>query len=345
MSLTRRELLNRAALGAGAVALGDLGTLLAAHPASATTAASPKSGHLEGPSTASASANTSRTAAELFATLQRGSSIDLQGEMIAANDVADVPAGVTVQNGTFLGEMHLYDANRLTFEGCTFVGDPTTELKSICKFLGGDGWLVDNCVFRGGIVASQLGIGLNTRLPGRRASVPQNWTVGNCTFLPLDGQWGEYPQAHSIYCLTSPQVPMNAHIDNSTFTGTPFGAPLKLGGTGYSPHIEGVRGVTVTNCVFDGAPDGAGRCLAVLTQGQRTDVMLSGCTLTSTQGAVPWVQAMDGARLRMENTELPLGVVEYATWWRLVIFFPTDEKIRVEPGRKPRDILGHISWA
>ena len=85
----------------------------------------------------------------------------------------------------------------MTFEHCTFVGDPTTELKTICKFLGGDGWLVDDCVFKGGVVASQLGIGLNTRWPGRRAAVPQNWTVRNCTFLPLDGQWGDYPQAHS----------------------------------------------------------------------------------------------------------------------------------------------------
>ena len=46
----------------------------------------------------------------------------------------------------------------------------------------------------------------------------------------------------------------------------------------------------------------------------------------------------------MQNTELPLGVVEYATWWRLAIFFPTEQKITVAPGRKPRDIAGHISW-
>ena len=116
---------------------------------------------------------------------------------------------------------------------------------------------------------------------------------------------------------------------------------MKLGGTGYSPHIEGVRGVTVTNCVFDGAPDDAGRCLAVLTQGQRTDVILDGCTLTSSQGAVPWVQAMDGARVRMQNTELPLGVVEYATWWR---WRSSSRPSRRSPWRPAgnHDIPGHI---
>ena len=129
-------------------------------------------------------------------------------------------------------------------------------------------------------MASQLGMGLNTRLPGRPSSSAPELDGQELHLLPLDGRWDESPQAHSIYCLTSPQVSMNAHIDNCTFTGTRFGAPLKLGGTGFTPHIEGVRGVTVTNCVFDGAPDDAGRCLAVLTQGQRTDVVLDGCTLT-----------------------------------------------------------------
>ena len=147
MSLTRRELLNRVALGAGAVVLGDLGTLLAARPASATTAASARSGHLP---KGFAATDATRTAAEFFATLRPGSSVDLGGEVIVGNDVDTVPPGVTVQNGTFLGETHLFDANRLTFQHCTFIGDPTTERKTICKFLGGDGWLVDDCVFRGG---------------------------------------------------------------------------------------------------------------------------------------------------------------------------------------------------
>jgi len=331
MSLTRRQLLERTALGAGVVAFGDLGTLLAASPASATSGLRRQ---VAG----------TRTAAELFGSLRPGSSVDLHGEMIEGTDVDSVPAGVTVQNGTFLGQMQLYDADRVTLEGCTFIGDPTTELKTICKFLGGDGWQVLDSTFRGGVVASQLGMGLNTRAKGRQ-TVPTNWLVDSCTFLPLDGQWGEYPQGHAIYCLTSPRVRMNARIEHCSFSGSPFGAPLKLGGTGNDPHREGVKGVVVTDCVIGGVPDDAGRCLAVLTQGQRTNVALSGCTLTAPEGAIPWVQAMDGALVSLENTELPQGVVEYATWWRGGFIFQTEKKITVAPGEQPPDIPHHIEWS
>lgn len=258
-------------------------------------------------------------------------------------DVDEVATDVTVRNGTFAGgEMHLYDADGLTFDNCTFVGEPTRELNTVCKFLGGRGWRVLNCRFRGGVVKSQLGMGLNSRVLGDR-QVPTRWLVSDCVFEPLDGQWGEYPQGHNVYCLTDPKVDMQARIDHCTIVGSRFGAALKLGGTGNDPRFEGVRGVLVTNCVITGVLDDAGRALAVLTQGNRTRVMLRDCTLICDTGTTPWVQAMDDAKIRMENTQLPDGVTSWTTWFRLVWFNP-DEKVVTPPGEEPPRRVGGIVW-
>ena len=259
------------------------------------------------------------TSSELFASLEPGQFVDLAGETITANDVAHVPDDVTIRGAAFVGQMHLTDAQRLTFDVCSFTADPATTFQSLCKFLGGHGFHVIGCTFRGGKVASQLGVGLNTHERGDRA-VPTDWLIDRCRFEPLAGQWGTYPQGHNIYVLTDPTVPMGGRIERCILMGSPFGAALKLGGTGNDPHREGITGVVVSECEITGVHDGAGRALAVLTQGARTDVELDGCTLRCTTGTRPWVQAMDGATCRMVDTRLPDGWVNHATWyvWRIL---------------------------
>jgi hypothetical protein len=249
---------------------------------------------------------------ELFATLEPGSEVDLKGASITSDDVDVVPANVTITSGTFIGEMNLYDAKGLIFSNCTFEGG-NGELHSLVKFLGGEKFIVSDCTFQGGVVMSQLGIGLNSRVH-RSRQCPMGWAVQGCVFEPLDGQAGEYPQGHQMYCLTTPRIDMGATIEDCVLMGSPYGAPLKLGGTGNYWRSEGVKGITVERCDITGMIDEAGRILCVLTQGARTDVELIDCTLRGIGGR-PWVQANDGARCRMANISLPNGVTNSATWY------------------------------
>ena len=254
-----------------------------------------------------------RTSAELFASLQPGERAELAGETISACDVDEVPAGVTIADANFVGQMHLYDAHDIAFELCDFTSDPLVELHSQCKFLGGSGWRVSGCTFHGGQVASQLGVGLNTRQQGK-AAMPTGWLVEQCAFGPIEAQWGTYPQGHSVYVLASPRWEMGGRIDGCSMRSGQVGAPLKLGGTGNYWRSEGVRGVQVTGCDITGELDEAGRVLAVLTQGARTDVELQGCTLIG-EGGAPWVQAMDGAHCRLTDSVLPQGMHSFARWY------------------------------
>ena len=102
MSLTPSRALYCVALGAGAVALGDLGHSPLRQPrvcydgdVDHVRPPPPPERlrrHGRGPHRGSSSA-----------TLRPGSSVDLGGEVIVGNDVDTVPGGVTVQNGTSSG--------------------------------------------------------------------------------------------------------------------------------------------------------------------------------------------------------------------------------------------------
>jgi hypothetical protein len=256
-----------------------------------------------------------RTAADLFASLSPGSDVDLDGETIVGSDVDTLPSDVTVRHGRFTGETTLYDAHAVVLSECSFDGGHTNGHR-LLGMLGGTAWQVVGCTFTGGIVASQLGVGLSR---GRGVdAVPFSWAVERCTFAPLAGQWGTYPQGHNVYVLTSPRWEMGGVIDLCTMSGSPFGAALKLGGTGNQPRTEGIRGVVCSSCDITGVLDGAGRALAVLTQGARTEVELRQCTLRATDAARPTVQAMDGAMCRLLDPILPDGVITHATWYRVL---------------------------
>jgi hypothetical protein len=252
-----------------------------------------------------------RTAAELFASLEPGQTVDLDGESIASCEVDAVPAGVTIAAGFFIGELLIHGAQQLTFTLSSFTADTDVELQSTLKFLGGRGWQVLGCSFEGGWVKSHLGVGYDSSQRGQDG-LPIDWLVSGCTFDPIAKQWGSYPQGHSVYVLTSPRWPMGGRIEHCRMEVGTVGASLKIGGTGNAWRTEGVQGVVVEQCEIVGTQDDAGRCLAVLTQGARTrDVVLRDCTLRG-EGGVPWVQAMDGAHVELEGTKLPDGVRHYA---------------------------------
>lgn len=291
-------------------------------------------------------ADPTRNSADLFATLAIGESVDLQGETIAGADVDNPPDGVTITNGVFLDQTQIYSGKRMTFQNCKFVGgnERVGLDHGLLRMLGGDSWMVSACEFDGGVVDSQLGVGLNLRETG--AGYPKNWTISDCVFNTLNGQWGDYPMGHQCYVLADPSVNINGRIENCIFSGSPYGAPLKLGGTGNQPHTEGTRGVIVDGCSITGRLDTAGRILTVLTQGEKTDVTVKNCTLLvdPEDGNVqPWVQAMDGARLRMESTILPFGVKENATYFQLY-FIKKSVSASSKPGAKPPS-CGKITWA
>ena len=280
------------------------------------------------------------TSAQLFASLNTpGQTVDLKGETVTGSDVDFTSPGVTVENAVFVGQTQMFNADHVQFKNCTFTAGTSTTDHGLLRMLGGTGWIVTGCRFVGGVVASQLGVGLNSRV---KASVPMNWVIEDCTFEPNDGQWGQYPQTHHIYVLTDPGTNMNGIIDRCVLHGSPFGAGLKLGGTGNQPHSEGTKGVLVTDCHINGKLDVAGRCLTVLTQGEKTDVTVRHCTLTGTDGVIPFVQGMDGARCRFEQMDLPQGVTEHATWF-VAYFFKQEKKVTVPPGQKPPNI-GKLSW-
>ncbi len=230
-----------------------------------------------------------RTSAELFADVPAGTVIDLRGEVIQGSDVRGAAPDIHIKNGEFLGQTQIHSASGMTFESCHFHAVTDDKLQGLLRMLGGNHWSIDGCSFEGGVAATQLGVGLYA---GKEA--PINWRVTRCTFDPLAGQWGTYPQGHNIYVLTDPGVNMGGLIEDCLLSGQEFGAALKLGGTGFQPRSEGCRGVLVNRCEISGVADAAGRCLAVLTEGAKTDVTLTNCTLKG-DGAVPWVQGMDGA--------------------------------------------------
>lgn len=256
-----------------------------------------------------------RTASELFASLGPGESVDLAGEYITSDDVHDIPEKVTVMNGNFRGHLRLFGAEALTLGSCDFEADTAEEVNSVCKMQGGHAWKLLGCSYRGGWVGSHVGINLNTDTTGVRA-IPTDWVVEDCRFDPIGKQWGTFPQGHSIYCITSPRVEMNGLINRCWMKCGPVGAALKLGGTGHRPRREGARGVLVTDTTVQGTLCPDGRCLAVLSQGGRSENVCKRVTMLGDGGFPPWAQAMDGALLHMEDTICPDGFVSYATWYR-----------------------------
>jgi hypothetical protein len=245
------------------------------------------------------------TASELFASLSPGATVDLDGETITGDVVSTVPERVTVRGAAFAGGVDLYSAEQLVLDGCAF--GPAPDGVMGCRLLGGHGWRVTSCTFRGGVTMAQLNVGLDWNARRTVEGCPTDWLVEGCTFAPLDGQAGEWPQGHQLYVLTTPRVVMNGRIERCTLSGTPdYGAALKLGGTGNYWRTEGVRGVTVTGCDIAGG---------VLTQGARTDVALVSCTLRGVHGEAASVAAMDGSRCRLVSARLPDGLTYYATWY------------------------------
>lgn len=281
-----------------------------------------------------------RTIAEVVAQAAPNEVLHLAGETVQGSNVDVWPDGVIVVGGNLVGQTQVFDAHGGGFVECSFTDTSGQKLQGLLRMLGGTGWTVSGCRFVGGVVASQLDVGLNSRVA---RGCPTFWRVNGCTFEPLSGQWGTYPQGHNVYVLTDPDVDMGAMIDDCTLSGSAYGAAIKMGGTGFQPRSEGTRGVVVADCRINGVVDAAGRCLAVLTNGTKTDVTVRDCVIENINGIAPWCQAMDGARLRMERTRLPLGVVENATWYVLWVW-KTEKKVTVKPGIKPPTV-GGITWA
>lgn len=248
--------------------------------------------------------------------------------------------GTLVEGATIRGTTMLVDAQDVSFVDCEFVGDDTPN-KGILVFLGGRGCSVVNSRFRGGVQAGQLSIGLNPRVSGA-AAIPYDWTVTGCEFDAPDGQWGTYPQSHHIYALSDPTYPQNGRIVDCTFAGHPYGSCVKIGGTGNNPHFEGSRGITVAGCILNGVQGGDGRANTLLVEGERSEAVVADCDFTATN-AMPYLQAVDGARLRVTGADLPQGIIEYSSWYWLRIF-KQSKKAVAAPGSKPPNI-GGISWA
>lgn len=267
------------------------------------------------------------TASELFATLHPGDVYDAKGEAFDGDAAANVPDGVTVRGATFIGYTDLYQANALTLDDCTF-------LPSL-RMLGGNDWAVTACTFRGGVVMSQLNVGQNWNVRTREGC-PMNWLIEDCLFEPLDGQAGDYPQGHQLYVLTTPRFEMGGVISRCTFSGSPFGATIKLGGTGNFWRTEGVRGVTVEECDIDGIVSGAGEVVPILTQGSRTDVTVRRCTMRGDGDVRPGVAAMDGARCRLVDNRYPDGIAFYARWYGWVFGLWSNDTTEAIAGRRSR---------
>lgn len=253
------------------------------------------------------------------------------------------PGELKLANGTIIrdsiihGSTMLVGCQDVTFENCEFVGSPTGD-KAVMCFLGGRGFKVLDSLFRDGVQRGQLSIGLNSRVTGA-ARNPYDWLIQGCEFQPPEGQWGNYPQTHHIYCLADPNYSQNGRIVDCDFSGHPFGYNVKIGGTGKDPIGEGAKGITLENCRLHGVMAG-GRAATILLEGASTDAAVIGCTVDG--DAVPYIQAVDGARLRMSGTVLPKGVVEYSSW-KVLYFFSQSAKKTVPVGVKPANI-GGISW-
>jgi hypothetical protein len=247
------------------------------------------------------------TASELFAMLTAGQTVDLNGTTFQGDTVTNPPPDVTIRNAEFTGDLAILGAQRLALIACTF--HPS------CRLLGGHGWSLVGCSFHGGAVMAQLNVGLDWNERGPHAC-PTAWTVSDCRFEPLDGQGGQYPQGHQVYVLTTPNVTMGGRIERCWFSGSPYGATIKIGGTGNDWRREGVRGVTVADCDVAGIVSDAGEVVAVLTQGARTrDVTVTGCTLRGDQGVPPTVASIDGSRVDLADLRTPDGLALLARWY------------------------------
>lgn len=271
------------------------------------------------------------SASELFASLSPGEIRDLNGQVITGDVVMNPPKGVTVTNGTFSGDTEVHFPEQVTFDDC--------EILPRLSMLGGAGWAVRGCKFSGGVVKAQLGVGLESSVAPSRGGCPINWEVEDCVFEELDGQWGQYPQGHHVYILTTPRIEMNGYVRRCTFAGSPYGAPIKLGGTGNFWRSEGIRGVTVEDCEVHSILDGTGSAKTILTQGLRTDVTVKNCTLHGDQGVSANVQSMDNSIMRLDNCKYPDGVNFYARWylWWFGLFSNESKEARV--GRRRNIVM------
>jgi hypothetical protein len=281
------------------------------------------------------------TIAELVAQANAGEILELEGLTYEGADVDVWPEGLILRDGTFTGQTQVFDARGGGFDSCSFTGAPGVKQQGLLRMRGGIGWAVTGCGFSGGIQAGQLSISLNDRLP-MPVSIPRNWVVSGCDFRPPVGQWGTYPATTHVYVLSDPTYSQNGVIDGCYFWGHPFGPNVKVGGTGNNPRTEGARGVEIRNCTFNGVPGRDGRANTMLVEGAKSEATVIDSKIQS-PGWLPYLQAVDGARLRMQNVTLPQGVTEMSSWYFLY-FWTQSKKVTVAPGVKPPTV-GGISWA
>jgi hypothetical protein len=280
------------------------------------------------------------TIAEVVAVASPNEIVDLKGATVEGADVDRWPDNLVIANGIIRGQTQVFNAQGGGFRDCAFAGAPGVKQQGLLRMRGGIGWSVTGCSFDGGIQAGQLSISLNDRLTLPQ-SVPTDWRVDNCRFAAPDGQWGTYPATTHIYVLSDPTYSQNGVIDGCYFSGHPYGPNVKVGGTGNNPRTEGARGVTISNCTFNGVSGRDGRGNTMLVEGAKSEATVIDSTIQS-PGWLPYLQAVDGARLRMQNVTLPQGVTEMSSWYFLY-FWTSSKKVTVAPGVKPPTV-GGISW-
>jgi hypothetical protein len=214
--------------------------------------------------------------------------------------------GVSVTGGVLTSPISIYNAVGFLWEGWNYVG---ADIDSGCciGMLGGSDWTLLNGHGTGGRAYGQLQVGLDQSSPAGH-QVPMRWTIDHCNFVNNGiAKTHLWPQDHSLYVLTSPEVDMKGVVRDCSFGPSLNGAVVKIGGTGGNPGTEGSNGVTVERTLINLHADNAP---AMLLQGANTrNIDLD----------VRWtrpgqIRATDGARATFHGPPSP-GRTFVTTWW------------------------------
>ena len=254
-----------------------------------------------------------RSLAELIGVIPVGGYMDLGDEQFTGGTVHP-RIGVTIENGVLLTPLTVYDPVGFLWSKWTYRGSPVDSGACI-GMLGGSDWSLIDGSGTGGRAYGQIQVGLYLSAPaGHR--VPLRWTIDRCRFSDNGIALTHlYPQDHSIYVLTSPEVDMKGVIRDCEFGPSLNGTVMKIGGTGGAPATEGSRGVTVQNTKIHLHADNAG---AVLLQGANTRNVIFENVTWDRPGQI---RATDGARAVFTGAPSPGETFVTTHWpserWRL----------------------------